>query len=143
MVANADATRKIESSCNYCNNRDGACLTAETALHCDVRTQQLAAKIFPNLAPQPAETLSKILDERGSRYGSFATNAAISQQLFTVVENENNLRIARQLDRLKPHQLEALKQICAKISRILSGDADYEDNWIDIAGYAQLGNNPR
>ena len=39
--------------------------------------------------------------------------------------------------------MEALEMIAHKIARILSGDADYADNWVDIAGYAQLGNNPR
>jgi hypothetical protein len=28
--------------------------------------------------------------------------------------------------------------ICQKMARIAVGDADYLDNWIDIAGYAQL-----
>jgi hypothetical protein len=28
--------------------------------------------------------------------------------------------------------------ICHKIARILNGDPNYADSWVDIAGYAQL-----
>jgi hypothetical protein len=28
--------------------------------------------------------------------------------------------------------------ICHKMARIVNGDADYDDSWIDIAGYATL-----
>jgi hypothetical protein len=40
--------------------------------------------------------------------------------------------------RLAPDQQEALDMIFAKIGRIINGDADYADSWIDIAGYAKL-----
>ena len=35
-------------------------------------------------------------------------------------------------------QREALEMIAHKIARILNGDPNYADNWIDIAGYATL-----
>lgn len=35
-------------------------------------------------------------------------------------------------------QKEALETIATKIARILNGDPDYIDNWVDIAGYAML-----
>lgn len=87
--------------------------------------------------------VAAVLDERGSRYGSFADNARISQELSRVIKREHEQRIARGQMPLQYHQTEALEMICHKIARILSGEADYEDNWIDIAGYAQLGNHPR
>jgi hypothetical protein len=40
--------------------------------------------------------------------------------------------------RLAPYQKEALEMKAHKIGRILNGDPDYSDSWIDIAGYAQL-----
>lgn len=89
------------------------------------------------------QQVNAILDERGSRYGSFADNARISQDLYDVVLRENQARIHRKQLPLQYHQKEALKMICAKMCRILSGDPDYADNWDDIAGYAQLGKNPR
>jgi hypothetical protein len=39
---------------------------------------------------------------------------------------------------LDSDQLEALDMIAHKIARILNGDPNYADNWIDIAGYATL-----
>jgi hypothetical protein len=39
---------------------------------------------------------------------------------------------------LASDQREALEMFAAKISRILTGDPDYPDNWDDIAGYGRL-----
>ena len=36
------------------------------------------------------------------------------------------------------YQKEALEMIASKIARALSGDSNHLDNWVDIAGYAQL-----
>jgi hypothetical protein len=35
-------------------------------------------------------------------------------------------------------QREALDMIAHKIARIINGDPDYADSWVDIAGYATL-----
>ena len=35
-------------------------------------------------------------------------------------------------------QQESLDMICHKIARIVNGDPDYADSWVDIAGYAKL-----
>jgi hypothetical protein len=76
--------------------------------------------------------ITQTLNERGSRYGTFLDNAEVSQKLKFVVENHPNWR------KLEHDQREALTVICQKISRILSGDPNYSDNWHDIAGYAIL-----
>ena len=75
-----------------------------------------------------------ILDERGSRYGVFITHATITQSLKDVMHNylRNNDKS------LLPDQQEALEMIFHKIGRILNGDPNYADSWIDIAGYAKL-----
>lgn len=39
---------------------------------------------------------------------------------------------------LDPDQREALEMIAHKIARILNGDPNYADSWVDIAGYAKL-----
>lgn len=75
-----------------------------------------------------------ILEERGSRYGEFITHAAITQMLKGVVTK--NLWERGKV--LKPDQQEALDMIFHKIGRIVNGDPDYADSWIDIAGYAKL-----
>jgi len=39
---------------------------------------------------------------------------------------------------LDADQQEALEMIAHKIARILNGDPNYVDSWVDIAGYAKL-----
>ena len=75
-----------------------------------------------------------VLKERGERYGSFEGHAQISQDLkLVIIESlfERNKSIYSD-------QFEALEMICHKIARIINGDPDYADNWVDIAGYATL-----
>lgn len=75
-----------------------------------------------------------ILEERGSRYGAFISHAQITQTLkrtaYEFVEERSKV--------LSVDQLEALDMIFHKIGRILNGDPNYADSWIDIAGYAKL-----
>lgn len=73
-----------------------------------------------------------ILKDRGSKYGVFATQAFISQELEHVMISSGCWY------RMQPDQREALKMITHKISRILNGNPDYADSWQDIAGYAEL-----
>jgi hypothetical protein len=76
--------------------------------------------------------LLTILQQRGSRYGSFADNARISQRLEAVCVSEPGW------ERLSDVQREAIKLIFMKLSRALSGDPTYPDNFHDVAGFAQL-----
>lgn len=79
-----------------------------------------------------SKSISEVLAERGKRYGSFMSNARISQHtkmVFWAQEHYMNLA---------PDQQEALEMIAHKIARILNGDPNYVDNWVDIAGYAKL-----
>lgn len=80
--------------------------------------------------------ISRTLEERGSRYGKFKDLAVINQDLNDVLKSAPNW------GNLEPHQKLALEMVTHKISRILNGDPSYDDNWIDIAGYAELGRNP-
>lgn len=75
------------------------------------------------------------LAERGSRYGTFKDHAKITQTLKRAIFRHMNL--VSKVD-LAADQLEALEMICHKIGRIVNGDPNYADSWIDIAGYAKL-----
>ena len=75
--------------------------------------------------------INEVLSERGSRYGSFENHAIISQRLKSVLWESN-------YQRMQPDQIEALEMICHKMARILNGDPNYADSWVDIAGYAKL-----
>ena len=72
------------------------------------------------------------LNERGKRYGPFAGHAEITQALKYVMKTTPGWM------RLTDSQKEALEMIAHKIGRILNGDPNYADSWVDIAGYAQL-----
>ena len=79
-------------------------------------------------------TLSDTLAERGKRYGEFTGHAEITMDLKRVFTNAIYSRNVVLWD----DQTEALHMIAHKIGRILNGDPNYADSWIDIAGYAQL-----
>jgi len=77
------------------------------------------------------------LDQRDKLYGGFANVAELSQGLKnTLRKHEANDELC--IDKLTPAQLEALEMILHKTSRILNGDPNLKDNWVDIAGYATL-----
>ena len=85
------------------------------------------------VTPEPvAQGVGAILEERGSRYGPFVTHAEITCALKEV------MYIRGGYSKMAPDQREALDMIFHKIGRIINGDPNYADSWIDIAGYAQL-----
>ena len=76
--------------------------------------------------------VSKTLNARNERYGTFSVQAAISQTM------KNFMRQSPNWDSLDPDMAEALDMIQHKVARILNGDPRYADSWHDIAGYATL-----
>ena len=92
--------------------------------------QEIAAVVKEKLAPN----VDAILTERGSRYGPFKGHAEVTQDLKEVAREHLRLRNKTLAD----DQQEALDMIFHKIGRIINGDPDYDDSWVDIAGYAQL-----
>lgn len=77
------------------------------------------------------DDIDSILEERGSRYGDFSGQAAIAQGIKHAMASEGWCELSWD-------QKEALEMIASKIARILNGDPNYADSWIDIAGYAKL-----
>ena len=90
----------------------------------------------PKQAEDPAAgvDVGAVLSARGSRYGRFEDHARVTQRLKGVLEE----RITERGLELSFDQQEALDMICHKLGRIVNGDPNYDDSWIDIAGYAQL-----
>lgn len=80
------------------------------------------------------ENLDAVLKTRGERYGTFTGHAAVTQDLKGTITRHLTQR-SKFLDH---DQQEALDMICHKIGRIVNGDANYDDSWVDIAGYAKL-----
>lgn len=72
-----------------------------------------------------------VLAERGARYGKFKDHARITQAFKTIIDECDN-------GKLSFSQRESLDMIVHKIGRILNGDPNYADSWVDIAGYSKL-----
>jgi hypothetical protein len=73
------------------------------------------------------------LKERQSNYGDFSENARIAQELKSVVQHAPGWIL-----QCNQVQREAIEMILFKISRIVTGNPHYKDNWHDIQGYAKL-----
>lgn len=76
--------------------------------------------------------ITEVLTERGNKYGKFISHANITQRL------KSDMRLEPKWPALADDQKEALEMIAHKIGRILNGDPNYDDSWVDIAGYAKL-----
>lgn len=79
--------------------------------------------------------INEILDERGARYGKFVDVAKAAWDIQGAIWKSLS---REKLESMSPDQIIAMDMICHKLARIVVGDADYLDNWVDIAGYAQL-----
>lgn len=80
------------------------------------------------------DTVSATLESRGTQYGEFVDGAIVMQELKMVVASQ----LGQRGKALLPIQQEALDMICHKIGRIINGNANNIDSWLDIAGYARL-----
>lgn len=76
--------------------------------------------------------VENVLQERGGAYGDFDVVAYRSQRI------QFHMRLTDTEKRYTETQREGLQMIASKLARIATGDANYRDSWIDIAGYAQL-----
>lgn len=69
-----------------------------------------------------------ITTERHNTHGDFEQNARISQMI----------KCALRQGIYSDVQKEVIDMIALKLSRIASGQANHDDHWIDIIGYATL-----
>lgn len=76
--------------------------------------------------------IDAVLTERNTRYGKFSTHALIAQAI------KEQMRGTPRWQSLSDDQKECLEMVAHKIGRILNGDPNYADSWVDIAGYAKL-----
>jgi hypothetical protein len=113
-----------------------------------VRSRALTELILPNpLDVPPLSSWQKIvaevekpvdvdetLDTRAMSYGKFKDGAALMQGIKRQMANH-----AQKHDKtFADDQWEALEMIVHKIGRIVNGNPDVVDHWVDIAGYAKL-----
>lgn len=77
-------------------------------------------------------SLRKVLDARRKQHGDFSEHARVTQALKDVMHKSEGWA------RLSPMQRESLEMNVHKIGRIIAGNPDFKDHWVDIAGYSQL-----
>ena len=100
----------------------------------DKAREQSAAGSAPLEIEMYEDAVDVTLDARAVEYGKFIEGAEVMQMLKRVVLNALNNR-----DKTLAHdQAESLDMIIHKIGRIINGNPDVVDHWLDIAGYAQL-----
>jgi hypothetical protein len=81
------------------------------------------------------DDIMDILDQREEQYGNYRDVAKISQCIkmaLKIVHTDYNG------GRLSYVQRESLDMMATKMARIVSGNADNIDDWLDIEGYARL-----
>jgi len=97
--------------------------------------KQLEHKAVEVGGPATSEDrVNEILDKRAATYGTFVGAAGITQGLKAIIRDGSGGATTS----LASDQQEALDMICSKIARIVNGNPNYVDSWVDIAGYAQL-----
>ena len=75
-----------------------------------------------------------LIAARQATHGDFRSTAWVAQTLRDVFRHE----LGWEKENMTPVKREAMDCIAMKQARILSGDADCEDHWLDIIGYAEL-----
>jgi hypothetical protein len=93
----------------------------------------------PELMPMPEliqedTNIDETLDARAQDYGKFKDGAALMQAMKRTLADHARMHNKTFAD----DQWEALEMIVHKIGRIVNGNPDKVDHWVDIAGYAKL-----
>lgn len=77
------------------------------------------------------QSLQEVITQRRGRYGPLIESGEVAMKL------EDYLRSLPGWERLAYDQREALSMVMHKVSRIMCGDPNYDDSWVDIGGYTQ------
>lgn len=93
----------------------------------------LTALAMPELAGEELNIIAT-LSERAKDYGKFKDGAALMQGMKRLLADH----AAKHDKTFTDDQWEALEMIVHKIGRIVNGNPDKVDHWVDIAGYATL-----
>ena len=118
------------TKCHKCGN-DSFDIATLKCLYCDDINRPT------NDAGEAIQSVTDTLKQRGSRYGEFNSHSKISQALKAAFAD--GVLLSGKSDSAVPDYIwESVSMICHKLARVANGDPMYDDNFIDIAGYAQL-----
>jgi hypothetical protein len=76
--------------------------------------------------------IDDILKNRELKYGSYVAHSLVKETILYQLEGLTNW------DKARPLHRQAAAMIVDKLVRAFNGDPNYEDNWVDIQGYAKL-----
>lgn len=111
-----------------------------------LRKQVVQEWLPPEMVPMPdpvnvarnfsfkGTPVDETLDERAQDYGKFKDGAELMQGIKRLLTDH----AARHNKTFTDDQWEALEMIVHKMARIVNGNPDKVDSWVDIAGYATL-----
>jgi len=108
-----------------------------------IRKASTPAPVFVDLRPEDLNSeqeapkkidIDATINERGTSYGKFKDGAALMQSIKRLITDHATKHNKTFTDA----QWEALEMIVHKIGRIVNGNPDLIDHWLDIAGYAVL-----
>jgi hypothetical protein len=116
------------------DDEDGSEADAEVLEDQNIYRVKDAEDDLPSFPTAPATGIHTILEQRGSRYGDFNDHAKLAQNLKNQLAKVGFYK----KDKFKSIHKEAVDMILHKLARIVNGDPDYDDSWVDIAGYATL-----
>ncbi len=89
---------------------------------------------YDDESAQQETDVDETLNTRAQDYGTFKDGAALMQGIKRLLADH-----ARRHDKLfADDQWEAIEMIVHKMGRIVNGNPDKVDSWVDIAGYATL-----
>ena len=77
-------------------------------------------------------SVQQTLEDRNATHGDFADHARATQMLKTVIQNQPGWK------NLNAMQRESMDMIASKMARILAGNPNFKDHYVDIQGYAKL-----
>lgn len=91
------------------------------------------------MAGKKTNSVDTVLSSRRNIYGEFRDNAEVTQNLMHILSRKFiDINSGEAWDKIPDTQKVAMYMICHKLARIVCGDPNYTDNWLDIAGYATL-----
>jgi hypothetical protein len=139
-----EVTKRMDASYNYAwklkkQLEAAAAATVEEAMRPIKETiLSVANTVYPEAGEyvvvegaKSVQEIDAILNTRATTYGTFKDVAGFAQEMKNAIRMCNN-------SELDDDQIEALDMIASKIARIVNGDPNHTDSWIDIAGYATL-----
>jgi hypothetical protein len=93
--------------------------------------KEIAALIPRTPRPTIDAPIESLLAARGATHGDYETHARITQKIKAILYEHYTTAHTTAMR-------ESLEMNAHKIGRILAGDPDFKDHWLDISGYATL-----